>query len=187
MGQLGSWPGCRLITGAQMSMEYRKYGAGKLWFTTRERISLKIIHNLGTCPEKCLPALFSAEGVERISVWIGDKLLACPGCQINGHVLVWPCTNIIIIMSNTAWCWLLNKHGGWVFSTELPSLSVHFFSVGVYNFFKLLRIIKIKLAMTRKKNNNRRMPKIVVKYRLRGRRRLGRSLQRLLAKPKQVY
>jgi len=46
----------------------RKYGAGKLWSTTCERISLKIIRSLGICPQKCSPALFSAEEVERISV-----------------------------------------------------------------------------------------------------------------------
>jgi hypothetical protein len=34
----------------------------------RERICPKNIYNLGKCLQKCSPALFSAEEVERISV-----------------------------------------------------------------------------------------------------------------------
>jgi hypothetical protein len=36
----------------------QKYGAGTLRFPTHKKISLEVIHNLGTGPQKCSPALF---------------------------------------------------------------------------------------------------------------------------------
>jgi hypothetical protein len=39
----------------------RKYGAGKLKFSTCKIMSQKIIHNLGTRPGKCWRTLFEAE------------------------------------------------------------------------------------------------------------------------------
>jgi len=45
---------------------------------TRERIFPKIIHNLGTHPEKGSPTPFQAEKVERISVFKGIKIIILP-------------------------------------------------------------------------------------------------------------
>jgi hypothetical protein len=72
----------------------KKYNAGKLRFSTHNRISPKVICHLHMHLHKCSTACSRPKKVQRILVWRGAKLLAFPEHHINGlprmPTCLWP-------------------------------------------------------------------------------------------------